>query len=70
MKNKADLDSIYWVDLLKSQKISDLLLHSGELWELVVPKNIASTLQKRLFALISKGLDFLRPCCLTTVGLT
>lgn len=67
MKNKADLDSSYWVDLLKSQKIIDILFHSGELWELVVPKDIASTLQTRLFA---GYLHYPRPCCLTTVGLT
>lgn len=58
MKNKADLDSIYWVGLLKSQKIIDILFHSGELWELVIPKDIASTLQTRLFAL-AKNLTIL-----------
>lgn len=39
------------MDFLKSQKIIDILFHSGELWKLVVPKDIASTLQIRLFAL-------------------
>lgn len=58
MKNKADLDSIYWVGLLKSQKITDILFHPGELWELVIPKDIASTLQTRLFAL-AKNLTIL-----------
>lgn len=51
MKNKADLDPIYWVDLLQSQKIIDSLFHSGEMWELVAPNDVVSTLQRRLSAL-------------------
>lgn len=43
IKNKADLDSIYRADLLKSGIIVDLCF--------ILVKYIVSTLQKRLFAL-------------------
>lgn len=51
MKNKADLNSIYRVDLLKSRKMVDTLFYSGELLELVAHNNIVSTLQTRRLAL-------------------
>ena len=51
MKNKADLNSIYRMDLLKSRRMVDTLFSSGEVLELVAHNNIVSTLQTRRLAL-------------------
>lgn len=40
MKNKADLNSIYRMDLLKSRKMVDTLFYSGEILELVAHNSI------------------------------
>lgn len=48
IKNKADLDSIYRADLLKSGKIIDTLFHSGEIPELVVHKCCKYAAQKAI----------------------
>lgn len=51
MKNKADLDSIYRTDLLKSRKMVGTPFHSGEILELLAHNSVASVLQSRRFAL-------------------
>lgn len=51
MKNKADLDSIYRTDLLKSRKMVDTPFHSREILELLAHNSVASVLQTRQFAL-------------------
>lgn len=45
LKNKAHLDSIYRMGLLKSRKVVDTLFHSGEILELVVLDHVTSYLQ-------------------------